>query len=295
MKTNDNLFLQILLPFVSKYLTKFIPPLAILIFSNASAAEYHLYLLAGQSNMDGRGKTANLTSAQKKTSSSSIIFYRNPPHSSNTWKKLKPGFSIPPRFKGKLPSPTFGPEIGFTTTMEKAQPKQKFALIKGSKGGTNLRSDWSPGKKNQPETQGPQYRNFIETIKLATTQLKDKGHTFKLSGLLWHQGESDSKTGTEKHHKRLLQLISRIREDTETPELPVILGEVFDNEKRDKVRAAIRLTTEEASLTELVSSEGTTTSDPGTHFDAKSQLLLGQRFAAAILEMQADTKPITQP
>ncbi|MGJ8655379.1 MAG: sialate O-acetylesterase [Akkermansiaceae bacterium] len=251
----------------------------------ASATEYDVYLLAGQSNMDGRGKTKNLESSQQKASTKTIIFYRNPPHASDGWEKLQPGFSIPPKYKGGLPSPTFGPEIGFAAGMQKAQPKQNFAFIKGSKGGTNLRKDWTPGLKGKPKTQGPCYLNFIETINLATKQLTKDGHTFKISGLIWHQGESDSKTNTKLHHQRLTELLARIREDTGIADLPFVLGEVYDNGSRDKVRAAIQAACESDPLCGLVTSEGTTTWDPGTHFDAKSQLLLGQRYAEAMLKL----------
>jgi iduronate 2-sulfatase len=54
--------------------------------------------------------------------------------------------------------------------LTKAQAGKKFALIKGSKGGTSLWVDWKPGEKGKPETQGLRYRHFIENIKLAKTQ-----------------------------------------------------------------------------------------------------------------------------
>lgn len=247
--------------------------------------EYEMYLLAGQSNMDGRGKVSNLSEEQRKPSEQAIIFYRNPPHSSEDWKPLAPGYSIAPKYKGGLPSKTFGPELGFVATLEKLRPGKKFALIKGSKGGTSLRADWKPGEKRKPETQGPRYRYFIETIKMAKEALKKKGHTATLRGMIWHQGESDAKANAKIHQERLAQLMARIREDTGEAELPIVLGQVFDNEKRDKVREAILKASEADPLAGFVSAEGTTTWDAGTHFDAKSQLLLGERFAKAIQEL----------
>lgn len=248
------------------------------------AAEYDVYLLAGQSNMDGRAKVKNLNKTQSAPSADDIIFYRNPPHSSTGWKKFQPGFSVAPRYKGKFPSPTFGPEVSFVATMKAANPEQKLALIKGSKGGTSLRSDWKPGDKDQPESQGETYKNFIQTFKLATDQLTKDGHTYTIKGLLWHQGEADKKSSISKHHKRLEQLLARIREDIGIPDLTFVVGEVYDNQERDKVRAAIRLISETDENCELVISKGTTTYDEGTHFDAKSQLLLGKRYAEAILK-----------
>ncbi|BDS07073.1 hypothetical protein NT6N_21130 [Oceaniferula spumae] len=262
--------------------------------SLCSGAEYEIYLLAGQSNMDGRGKTTNLTQDQRQPSDSILIFYQNPPHTSAGWKPLTPGFSIPPRFKGKLPSPTFGPEIGFAAAMTEQRPNHVMAFIKCSKGGTNLRADWKPGVAGKPDTQGPCYRNLIATIKLATDQLTKDGHQYKLSGLLWHQGESDSKASAKVHQRRLAELIARIREDTGVKNLPWVVGEVFDNGKRDNVRAALRAVSDDDPACGLISSEGTTTWDEGTHFDAKSQLLLGQRYAQAMIKLipEAEASPV---
>lgn len=258
---------------------------ALLFPSVARAEVYELYLLAGQSNMDGRGKVAKLSEEQRAPFSNAIIYYRNPPKSTDGWKPLAPGYSIAPRYKGGLPSQTFGPELGFVRSLTRAQPKQKFALIKGSKGGSNLRIDWKPGEAGKPETQGERYRHFMKTIELARAALKADGHTAKLRGLIWHQGESDAKQSTEKHEARLKEFVKRVREDVGVPHLPVVLGQVFDNGKRDKVRAAIKNASEADPLVGLVSAEGTTTWDPGTHFDAKSQLLLGDRFASEMLKL----------
>ncbi|MDA7882428.1 sialate O-acetylesterase, partial [Akkermansiaceae bacterium] len=51
-----------------------------------SAEEFEIYLLAGQSNMDGRGQASDLSEAQRAPSTHAIIYYRNPPHSSEGWK-----------------------------------------------------------------------------------------------------------------------------------------------------------------------------------------------------------------
>ena len=210
--------------------------MAVLVLGSQSACvaeHYDIYLLAGQSNMDGRGQVSDLSESQQKPMEQAIIYYRNPPFTSDGWKPLKPGYSRPPKFKGELPSPTFGMEIGFARAMVKAQPSTKLAIIKGSKGGTNLRSDWKPGEKGDKESQGPQYRDFVKTIQMATAELTKRGDTYTIRGLLWHQGESDAKKA-KRYSSRLEQFIKRVREDVGVPALPVVVGEVFDNGNRDK-------------------------------------------------------------
>ena len=123
-----------------------------------------------------------------------IIFYRNPKTEGEGWQPLSPKFSLAPKkYKGE----TFGMEIGFAQSMIKKQPGTKLAIIKGSQGGTNLRSDWKPGIKGDSESQGPLYREFIKTIQTAIDKLAKRGDTFTIRGFLWHQGESDSKKGAK--------------------------------------------------------------------------------------------------
>ena len=249
------------------------------------ADEYDIYLLAGQSNMDGRGQVSELLPQQRTKIDNAIIFYRNEKGETKKWRPLAPGFSFPPKYKGEIPSPTFGPEIGFSRAMLQHQPQRKIALIKGSQGGTSLRADWMPGKKGDVDSQGPQYRDFIESIRMATKQLRDRGDTYAFRGLLWHQGESDKNSSTQKYGRRLKELIARVREDAGVPDLPVVVGEVFDNGRRDNVRKAIQEVAAASQTVGLVSSSGTTTSDPGTHFDTESQLVLGKRFADAMIAL----------
>ena len=251
-----------------------------------SAETYDVYLLAGQSNMDGRGKASNLSENQRRVRDDAIIYYRNVPHTSGGWKPLGPGYSIAPKYDGDLPSSTFGPELGFADALVDANSERKLALIKGSKGGSSLRKDWNPGEEGKPETQGQRYRDFCETIRLATDDLTKQGHHFKICGLLWHQGESDSKSSTEVYQTRLLELVRRLRQEVDVDDLAVVVGEVFDNGKRDRVRAALHSVGTSGSRFGFVSSKGTTTWDEGTHFDAASQILLGQRYAEAMLHIE---------
>lgn len=262
---------------------------------DVGAEHYDVYVLAGQSNMDGRGVASELTEAQRVPIDNAIIYYRNELISSEGWKPLATGFSVPPKHKSGLPSPTFGPEIGFARAMSQSSRAAdgslaKLALIKGSRGGTSLRKDWNPGIQGDPQSQGPQYRDMIETIGIALAELEQRGDTWECKGLLWHQGESDSQSSAKVHQGRLNALIARFREDLQVDDLPVVLGQVDDNGKRDGVREAIEAVSGQGVRVGLVAAEGLTTWDEGTHFDAKSQLEMGERFAEQVIRIQGFDK-----
>lgn len=250
-----------------------------------AAVHYDVYLLAGQSNMDGRGLVGELTQDQRRPVEHVIIFYRNPPFSSEGWKPLIPGYSVAPGYHGSLPSGTFGPEVGFARALLKYQPKGSFALIKGSKGNTSLVKDWDPGIRNHSDSQGFCYRNFLSTIALATAALTKDGSTLTIRGLLWHQGENDEGSATADYQRRLSIFIARLREDLQQPELPVAVGEIFDNGKRDSVRAAQRAVAASMRGVVFVPTSDLRTYDGGTHFDAANQLILGERFADSLVRL----------
>ena len=247
----------------------------------AAAAAIDVYLLAGQSNMDGRGKSSELDAALQQPMEGALIWYRNPPVDSAGWKPLAPGFSIPPGFKNGLPGPTFGPEIGFAAALLAKQPKQLIGFIKGSKGGTTI-EQWNPGTAGEAKSQGECYRAFMETIAMAKAALAKDGHTLTIRALLWHQGESNAKDTAEVYQTKLATFITRIRADVGLPALPVLVGEVIDDGKRDGVRAAQRAIPGVVPGVSFVTVDGLTSSDKGTHFDTKSQLALGRRFADAL-------------
>lgn len=250
------------------------------------AANHETYLFAGQSNMDGRGRVADLIPAQRQPLKDAVIFYHNAPRGSEGWQPLVPGYSIAPGYRGALPSPTFGLEIGFARALSAAQSGHHFAFIKVSKGGTSLTKDWNPGVKGQPDTQGPCYRDLITTLAQASEALTSKGGTITWRGAVWHQGESDAGSTVEVYEQRLKKFINRLREDLGQPDLPVVVGEVFDNGKRDSVLKAQRTVALQMPHVGLANAQGLKTSDAGTHFDAASQLTLGERCAQAMLKLQ---------
>ena len=257
--------------------------------SPASAADVDVYVLAGQSNMDGRGHVADLVAEdlpEARPRTDIRLWYRNPAGRgyATGWVNLAPGYSVPPKFDkkvGVLPSPTFGIELSFGPAMAE-RSDSKVALIKVSQGGTNLREDWNSTRKEDDAL----YPMLIRNIDEALQALSERGDTGHLRAVLWHQGESDR--NSKAYAENLTAFIAQLRADLKQPDLPFVIGEVFDNGKRDVVRNAQRSVADAVPGTAFVSSAGLETFE-GTHFTSASVLAFGERFAAAVQGLEDDT------
>jgi len=272
--------------------------------AGARAEHVDVFILAGQSNMDGRGKKSELTgplAAYAKPRADVKIAYSNStkrgPYASNSFVPLEPGYSVPPGTKKPgdsappftLPGSTFGPEVSFGRAIADAMPGKRVALIKFSEGGTTLRADWSP------DVRDALYDQFLAFTLASLKSLTDRGDTYTLAGMIWHQGESDASLPPGEYQRLLTRFIARVRTDLSATEMPFVIGEVFDNGKRDRVRAGQRATSAAVAATYFVSAAGLNTSDAGTHFDTPSQIELGQRLARALKTRASVEPPTTAP
>lgn len=256
--------------------------------STARADHFEVFLVAGQSNCDGRGQAADLTgplAKWAKPQADVLIAYscsklRGAALTSDGFQPLQPGWSVAPgkNRPTKLPSGTFGPEVSFGREMADHLKGKKVALVKFAEGGTSLAKDWNPEVKDRL------YPTFLDFTKKSLADLKGKGHTHTLRGMIWHQGESDASLTADEYQKQLTAFVARVRADLGTPDLPFGVGELFDNGKRDTIRAAQKATAETVKGVFFVPADKLKTSDMGTHFDAASQIEIGRRFAAGMVK-----------
>lgn len=250
-----------------------------------SGKHYSIYLLAGQSNMDGRGAANDLKgdlADYAKPLERVLIRYSCGGHkrhlkTSNGFVPLKPGYTE----RGNV---LFGPEIGFGHALSAARPDENIILVKVTEGGTNLHTDWNP------ETENGLYHRLVEVVKTTEAELEKAGAKYELAGMLWHQGESDSDPeNAEQYGDRLKKMFERLRNDIAAPEMPVLIGSIcVDNKNYQTVIQQSKEHARTSPSMHFVSAEGLTTSDKNVHFDSLSQIELGKRFAKGMLE--ASTK-----
>ena len=193
-----------------------------------------VFLLAGQSNMDGRAKASGLSEIDKqrlkKAQKNVTLFYNfNEGKPLDTTKVAK---HTAKKFGADY---LFGPELFFGIRMSEEYPDHNIILIKRARGGMSLYGAWNPdwsiekasliNEQDQPQL----YSEFINySNKVLSSLEKDN---YKLCGMLWVQGESDSgKKGgmepREAYEDNLTKLVSRVRQDFNSPELPFLLFQV---------------------------------------------------------------------
>jgi hypothetical protein len=230
-----------------------------------------LFLLGGQSNMDGCGRSEELPESYQ-AHPANVVAWDN---RKQCWVPLtKDSMAIARRQQ-------FGPEIAFAHRIAKAFPDQMIAIIKTSAGGTKLHTQWVPGKV--------MYQKFIRNFRKACAQLEAAGVDYEVAGMLWMQGESDSETVemAEAYEANLKLLVADVRKQTRRADLPIVVGRIsssllkktpwnFDQAKT--VQAAQEAVAAEDEHVHIINTDALSTLKDNTHFNTKAQLTLGKQM-----------------
>lgn len=155
-----------------------------------------------------------------------------------------------------------GPGYGFARVLDEKLKDQRIGLIVNARGGSSINL-WKPGAQL--------YDNTLARLRRSGVK--------KVDAVIWHQGESDAQDPD--YLEKLVALVDNLRRDVGTKQMPFVAGEVF---KDVPVNARMRGLPEKRERTAVVSATMLTVFD-GVHFDRKSQLVLGARYAEALLKI----------
>lgn len=250
-----------------------------LLFSSVLQAKpIDLFIMAGQSNMQGWRSDAAAYPNDAIHLDKSIPFYFEALHYSSSnkeWQTLAPQL-------GHFRQGHFGPEITFARLLKKAHFKP--AIFKYSSGGSSIKTDWrGPGGKGL-------YDDMVSNIKTAIQRLKDQGDQVNIRALVWIQGESDADSDqlANEYYWHLRKMLHHLRTNVlRKPRLPVILS-VDEQHPRVQLRpqivdAQIKLAFEDPNIT-FVSMTGLEKSDV-THLTARGTIQQGKRIFTAFKEL----------
>jgi len=246
----------------------------------SSKENFHLFLLMGQSNMSGgvglaAGDTKPVPSVMKMRYAKE-----------GEEPKWAPGaHPLHPRRPNK--KARFGPGLSFAEAYLADKLGVTVGLIPMAWGGRSI-AQLSKGS----EIYGDAIRHTKAAMQSGT-----------LKGVLWHQGESDTveQTRTDAYENRLHRLIEDVREDLGNPQLPFIAGNLAefygtgkDHKAPDrvaritKIKEVLRRLPKKVPHTGFVeSTDCTPAARAKVHFDRKSCLLMGKRYAKVYADLFA--------
>ena len=238
--------------------------------TTSAPAELQIFLLAGQSNMAGRGKPT----AQDSVPNPRVLALDR----AMAWvPALDPLHWDKPAIVGVGPGRSFGLAIGAT------EPNARIGLVPAAVGGSPI-SSWQPGALDSATKTHP-YDDALARMRVAL-------RSGKVRAILWHQGESDATPALSVvYAAKLRALIARFRSDLGDPNLPFVIGQLgrFDGkpwtaevQRVDSVHRAIAASVPHVAY---VSSEGLRDRGDKLHFDAASARAFGERYARAYLAL----------
>lgn len=173
-----------------------------------------------------------------------------------------------------------GPGRTFGRLLKERFAEREIGLVPISIGGTPIAS-WMPGGKD-PHSEMRPYDDGIQLARKA----QDEG---EFAVILWHQGETDAKLQTENYLEQLKYVINNFRRDLNIPDVPVILGGLGDfldpSWQAEKYTAMIRQAAEELDNAGFVSAVGLQDRGDDLHFDTPSQYEFGKRYFEKFCEL----------
>ena len=226
------------------------------------AGSIKVFLLVGQSNMQGKGAAKHIEHliADPKTKAEFQHLMKNGEHvvRDDVWiwyldkyGDLSVGYGSGNPRKG----PSIGPELGFGHVVGD-RFDERVLLIKCAWGGKSMKRDFlSPGfdlpsdealkeelekkKKKSPdatmeevkEAYGKNYRETLAHTREVLGNIKKyfpeyRGEGYEIAGMVWLQGWNDLVgSGNPLYAEQLAQFIRDMRKELKTPDLPVVIGE----------------------------------------------------------------------
>ena len=259
-------------------------PLLLLVFLVAGCAAWptptpavgcKLFVLAGQSNMVGRGRYDELPPEDHSLPGNVEI------HA----VALDAGLND---VRG-----SFGPEHSLARDLGQAHQDQRLVLVKYAVDASSL-LDWAPDwdrataeVTGHPEF-GPLYHKLLDLVAEVQSGIQEP---CPVAAVFWMQGERDAAIpgAGQQYEQNLSHLITRLRADLGVPALPFVVGQVNPPPDRyplvEEVRAAQAWAVQQAGHAALVPTEGLPKTPDNLHYNTAGQMELGQRFAEAYLDL----------
>ena len=218
-----------------------------------TAKPLKVFILAGQSNMQGQGIVTSKDSAGKERPGTLAYLLKDPAKAPmlKKWVDAKGEWAekrddvwvwdinefgtrhgvLEFGYGWDLGSRSwFGPEMQFGHVMGEHLTNQVL-IIKTAWGGKDLCTDFRPPSSGGAV--GPYYTQMMSSIQLVLGDVKAQfpayaGGGYEIAGFVWWHGWNDfcsPNKGVPEYEKNLTNLITDVRRELKVPKLPVVIGE----------------------------------------------------------------------
>lgn len=225
--------------------------------------KFYIFLLAGQSNMAGRG----IVQPQDTVASTRVLVLTK----DQQWEYAKePLHYYEPGRTGLDCGLSFGKKLASFYDRSIT-----IGLVPCAIGGSAI-EQWLGDST---------YRN----VKLYSNLMKNARAAMQygtIKGILWHQGESNAGANSYRNYRQKLEeLFTRVRNDLNIPDLPVYAGQLAlflsrkTNPNADKVNEDLQALSVSMKNVYIIKTTDLTPLKDSIHFDSRSQRIMGGRFA----------------
>lgn len=247
--------------------TKFFPKHIEYPESIPSKENLWVFILAGQSNMAGRG----LVEPQDTLPSDRILTINK---NGNVVIAKEPIHFYEPSMTGLDCGVSFG-----QTLVKNLPDSISVMIIPTAVGGSSI-SQWL----------GDSIHRDIKLLSNFKEKVNTGSRYGSIKGILWHQGESDANEKDIPDYKqRLSRLFITFREIAGNEKLPVLIGELgsfSDNSENWKsINQIIKKYSEKDKNTGIISTYDLEDKGDKVHFSSNGQRMMGQRFANKYLSV----------
>ncbi len=232
-----------------------------------------VYVLAGQSNMSGRGALTDLR-PEERLADPAITLTGND-------GVVRPALDPLDDATGQVDvagvdrQAAVGPGLFFARRMRLLQKDRPIRLISCAKGGSSIRH-WAPASRGDGL-----YAACVARVRTTAT---------KPAGMLWYQGETDAQSveRAAAWAADFVALAARFRSDLGAARMPIVVVRIADRPTRDAARypgwEAIQAAQRALHLpcVAVVAAEPATRLPDELHLDTASQRGLGVRLAEAM-------------
>lgn len=224
-----------------------------------------IILMAGQSNMAGRGIYSQLAPADTVTYSNILSLNKD-----SVWVRAKHPLHW------EKPEAAVGMGISFAKTLaDKIGGNVAIGLVPCAAGGTNI-DKWLANEWFAYTGNFYLYTNLI-------TRAKKAAESGDVIGMIWHQGEANaSSITTPTYQEKMVTLFTNIRNSLNMPNMPIVAGELgryltytYLNETNAAINGLSTIIPNYAAA----SSKDLTPNSDQLHFTANSQVEFGKRYA----------------